>query len=29
VTTQGNQQIALERSYRDCPTCQVGFFPPR
>ncbi len=28
VTTQGNQQIELERSYRYCPTCQVGFFPP-
>jgi arylamine N-acetyltransferase len=29
VTTQGNQQIKLERSYGYCPTCRVGFFPPR
>jgi hypothetical protein len=28
LTTQGNQQIALERSYGYCPTCRVGFFPP-
>ncbi len=28
LTTQGNQQIALERSYGSCPTCRVGFFPP-
>lgn len=29
LTTQGNQHIALERSYGYCPTCRVGFFPPR
>jgi len=29
LTTQGNQQIALERTYGYCPTCRVGFFPPR
>ena len=29
ITTQGEKQIALERSYGYCPTCQVGFFPPR
>ena len=28
LTTQGNQQIALERRYGSCPTCRVGFFPP-
>jgi hypothetical protein len=28
LMTQGNQQIALERSYGYCPTCRVGFFPP-
>ena len=28
LTTQGNQQIALERTYGYCPTCRVGFFPP-
>ena len=28
VTTQGNQQIKVERSYGFCPTCRVGFFPP-
>ena len=29
LTTQGNQHIALERTYGYCPTCRVGFFPPR
>lgn len=29
LTTQGNQQIELERSYQYCLTCRVGFFPPR
>ena len=29
LTTQGNQQIEVERSYGYCPTCRVGFFPPR
>jgi hypothetical protein len=29
LTTQGNQQIELERRYGYCPTCRVGFFPPR
>ncbi len=29
LTTQGHQQIALERTYGYCPTCRVGFFPPR
>ena len=28
LTTLGNQQIELERSYGYCPTCRVGFFPP-
>jgi len=27
LTTQGNQQIELERSYGYCATCRVGFFP--
>jgi hypothetical protein len=28
LSTQGNQQIKLERHYGYCPTCRVGFFPP-
>ena len=27
LRTEGNQEIALERSYGVCPTCEVGFFP--
>ena len=27
LTTQGDQQLHLQRSYGYCPTCQVGFFP--
>jgi uncharacterized protein YbbK (DUF523 family) len=29
LTTQNEKQIKLERSYGYCPTCLVGFFPPR
>ncbi len=28
LTTQGNHQIELKRSYGYGPTCRVGFFPP-
>jgi hypothetical protein len=28
LTTQGNKQIELQRSYGYCPTCREGFFPP-
>ena len=29
VTTSGNQEIVLKRSYAVCPSCGEGFFPPR
>jgi hypothetical protein len=29
LLTTGQQTVRLERSYGYCPTCQVGFFPPR
>jgi predicted RNA-binding Zn-ribbon protein involved in translation (DUF1610 family) len=29
LVTTGKQTVRLERSYGYCPTCQVGFFPPR
>lgn len=29
VTTHQGQTLRLRRSYVVCPTCQVGFFPPR
>jgi hypothetical protein len=29
LRTHADQPIALWRSYGVCPTCQVGFFPPR
>ena len=29
LPTTGQQTVRLERSYGYCPTCQVGFFPPR
>lgn len=28
LTTQQDQPVTLTRSYRYCPTCQVGLFPP-
>jgi sRNA-binding protein len=28
VTTEGQQVIALERSYGVCPACGTGHFPP-
>ena len=27
LQTEGDQEIALKRSYGVCPTCKVGFFP--
>ena len=27
LQTEGDQEIALRRSYGVCPTCGVGFFP--
>lgn len=27
LTTHHNQALKLERSYGECPTCGVGFFP--
>ena len=29
LQTQAGQEITLKRSYGVCPTCEVGFFPPR
>lgn len=29
LQTQGGQEIVLKRSHGVCPTCGVGFFPPR
>lgn len=29
LTTSGNQEIILERSYAVCPACGAGLFPPR
>ena len=29
LRTTGDQTVRLARSYGYCPTCQVGFFPPR
>ncbi len=29
LKTYGGQELALDRSYGLCPTCQQGFFPPR
>jgi hypothetical protein len=29
VATPQGQTLRLRRSYVRCPTCQVGFFPPR
>jgi hypothetical protein len=29
LTAHRDKQVCLERSYGYCPTCQVGFFPPR
>lgn len=29
VTTHQGTRLRLRRSYVVCPTCQVGFFPPR
>jgi hypothetical protein len=29
LTTHQGQTLTLPRSYAVCPTCQVGFFPPR
>ena len=29
LRTTGEQTVRLERSYGYCPTCAVGFFPPR
>ncbi len=29
LQTEGGQELVLERSYGVCPTCGVGFFPPR
>ncbi len=29
LRTTGEQTVRLTRSYGYCPTCQVGFFPPR
>jgi YgiT-type zinc finger domain-containing protein len=29
VTTTGNQELVLRRSYAVCPACGAGLFPPR
>lgn len=29
LTTHQGKTLRLQRSYVRCPTCQVGFFPPR
>jgi hypothetical protein len=29
LQTHGGRDLALERSYGVCPSCQDGFFPPR
>jgi predicted RNA-binding Zn-ribbon protein involved in translation (DUF1610 family) len=29
LKTDHDQSLELERSYGICPTCKVGFFPPR
>ncbi len=29
LTTTGNQEIVLRRSYTVCPACGAGLFPPR
>jgi YgiT-type zinc finger domain-containing protein len=29
LTTTGNQEIVLHRSYAVCPACGAGLFPPR
>lgn len=28
VTVRGNRQVRLRRSYRVCPACGAGLFPP-
>ena len=28
LQTTGGQEVVLRRMYGECPTCQVGFFPP-
>ena len=28
LTTSGDAQITIERSYAVCPQCKAGFFPP-
>jgi len=29
LLTHGGQEVTLERSYRVCPACGTGLFPPR
>jgi YgiT-type zinc finger domain-containing protein len=29
VTTTGDQEVVLKRSYAVCPACGAGLFPPR
>lgn len=29
LTTTGNQEVVLKRSYAVCPACGAGLFPPR
>jgi ribosomal protein S27AE len=29
LTTTGNQEVVLHRSYAVCPSCGEGLFPPR
>ena len=29
LTTTGNQDVVLKRSYAVCPACGAGLFPPR
>jgi YgiT-type zinc finger domain-containing protein len=29
LTTTGNQEVVLRRSYAVCPACGAGLFPPR
>ena len=29
ITIRGNRQVRVRRSYRVCPACGAGLFPPR
>ena len=29
LTTTGNQEVVLQRTYAVCPACGAGLFPPR